>query len=133
MAENNARSGVIEVFVVDDHELMRVGIRSLLHAQPDIRVIGEAGTAATALDRILAVRPDVAILGVRLPDGNGVNVCREIRSQSPEVACLMLASFEDDPAIINAVTAGAAGYVPKRIRGTDLAEAVRTIASGQSV
>ena len=110
-----------------------MGVRDLLEAESDITVIGEAGTAASALARIPALRPDVAILDVRLPDGDGVSVCREIRSRMPHLACLMLTSFTDDEALFDAIMAGAAGYVLKQIRGTDLVGAVRTIASGQSL
>ncbi len=123
----------IGVFLLDDHEIVRRGVRDLLETEPDIRVIGEAGTAASALARIPALRPDVAVLDVRLPDGDGVTVCREIRSHLPEVACLMLTSFTDDDALFDAIMAGAAGYVLKQIRGTDLVGAVRTVASGQSM
>ena len=123
----------IAVFLLDDHEVVRRGVRDLLEAEPDIRVVGEAGTASSALARIPALRPDVAVLDVRLPDGDGVSVCREIRSRMPEVACLMLTSFGDDEALFGAIMAGAAGYVLKQIRGTDLVGAVRTVASGQSM
>jgi DNA-binding NarL/FixJ family response regulator len=123
----------IAVFLLDDHEVVRRGVRDLLEAEPDIEVIGEAGTASSALARIPALRPNVAILDVRLPDGDGVSVCREIRSKMPEVACLMLTSFGDDEALFDAIMAGAAGYVLKQIRGTDLIGAVRTVASGQSM
>ena len=123
----------IEVFLLDDHEIVRRGVRDLLEAEPDIHVVGEAGTASSALARIPALRPDVAVLDVRLPDGDGVSVCREIRSRMPEVACLMLTSFDDDEALLDAIMAGAAGYVLKQIRGTDLVRAVRTVASGQSM
>ena len=123
----------IAVFLLDDHEVVRRGVRDLLEAEPDIRVAGEAGTAASALAGIEALRPDVAVLDVRLPDGDGVSVCREIRSRMPEVACLMLTSFGDDEALFDAIMAGAAGYVLKQIRGTDLVGAVRTVASGQSM
>jgi DNA-binding NarL/FixJ family response regulator len=123
----------IAVFLLDDHEVVRRGVRDLLEAEPDIEVVGEAGTAASALARIPALRPDVAVLDVRLPDGDGVSVCREIRSKMPEVACLMLTSFGDDEALFDAIMAGAAGYVLKQIRGTDLIGAVRTVASGQSM
>ena len=109
------------------------GVRELLEAEPDIDVIGEAGTAASALARIPALRPDVAVLDVRLPDGDGVSVCRDIRSKMPEVACLMLTSFGDDEALFDAIMAGAAGYVLKQIRGTDLVGAVRTVAAGESL
>ena len=123
----------IKVFLMDDHEIVRRGVRDLLEAEPDIQVVGEAGTVSSALARIPALRPDVAVLDVRLPDGDGVSVCRDIRSRMPEVACLMLTSFGDDEALFNAVMAGAAGYVLKQIRGTDLVGAVRTVASGQSM
>jgi DNA-binding NarL/FixJ family response regulator len=123
----------IGVFLLDDHEIVRRGVRELLEAEPDIAVVGEAGTAESALARIPALRPDVAILDIRLPDGDGVSVCREIRSMMPEVACLMLTSFGDDEALFDAIMAGAAGYVLKQIRGTDLVGAVRTIASGESL
>ena len=123
----------IAVFLLDDHEIVRRGVRDMLEAEGDIKVVGEAGTASSALARIPAVRPDVAVLDVRLPDGDGVTVCREIRSQMPEVACLMLTSFADDDALMDAVMAGAAGYVLKQIRGTDLVGAVRTVATGQSM
>jgi DNA-binding NarL/FixJ family response regulator len=123
----------IKVFMLDDHEIVRRGVKDMLEAEPDITVIGEAGTAASALARIPAVRPDVAVLDVRLPDGDGVSVCREIRSRMPEIACLMLTSFGDDEALFDAIMAGAAGYVLKQIRGTDLVGAVRTVAAGESM
>jgi two-component system response regulator DevR len=123
----------ITVFLLDDHEVVRRGVRDLLESEPGIQVVGEAGTASSALARIPALRPDVAILDVRLPDGDGVSVCREIRSRMPEVACLMLTSFGDDEALFDAIMAGAAGYVLKQIRGTDLVGAVRAVASGQSM
>jgi DNA-binding NarL/FixJ family response regulator len=123
----------IKVFLLDDHEIVRWGVKDVLEAEPDITVVGEAGTAASALARIPALRPDVAVLDVRLPDGDGVSVCRDIRSKMPEVACLMLTSYGDDDALFDAIMAGAAGYVLKQIRGTDLAAAVRTVASGESL
>ena len=123
----------IRVFLLDDHEIVRMGVRDLLEAEPGITVIGEAGTAASALARIPALKPDVAILDIRLPDGDGVSVCRDIRSKMPQLACLMLTSFSDDEALFDAIMAGASGYVLKQIRGTDLVGAVRTIASGQSL
>src|ERR1700690_2125944 len=132
-ASGDEASKPISVFLLDDHEIVRRGVRDLLEAEPDIRVIGEAGTASSALARIPALRPDVAVLDVRLPDGDGVTVCREIRSRMPEVACLMLTSFGDDDALFDAIMAGAAGYVLKQIRGTDLVGAVRTVASGRSL
>lgn len=133
MSEDEAERSPIKVFLLDDHEIVRQGVRDLLEAQPDIRVTGEAGTASSALARIPALRPDVAILDVRLPDGDGVSVCRDIRSRLPEVACLMLTSVDDDEALFNAIMAGAAGFVLKDIRGTDLVGAVRTVASGRSM
>ena len=123
----------IAVFLLDDHEIVRRGLRELLEAEPDIEVVGEASTAQAALARVPALRPDVAVLDVRLPDGDGVSVCRALRSRTPETACLMLTSFGDDEALLSAVLAGAAGYVLKQIRGTDLVGAVRTVASGESM
>ena len=99
----------ITVFLLDDHEVVRRGVRDLLETEPDIEVVGEAGTAASALARIPALRPDVAVLDVKLPDGDGVSVCREIRSRMPEVNCLMLTSFDDKQALLDAVMAGASG------------------------
>ena len=133
MDEAAKAAGQIGVFLLDDHEIVRRGVHDLLESEPGITVVGEAGTAAAALARIPALKPDVAILDVRLPDGDGVTVCREIRSRMPQVACLMLTSFGDDEALFDAIMAGAAGYVLKQIRGTDLVGAVRTIASGQSL
>ncbi|MDX3233115.1 response regulator transcription factor [Streptomyces sp. ME19-01-6] len=121
------------MFLLDDHEVVRRGLHDLLDAEPDIEVVGDAGTVAQALTRGPALRPDVAILDVRLPDGNGVTVCRELRSAMPRLACLMLTSFDDDDALLDAIMAGAAGYVLKQIKGSDLVSAVRTVASGQSM
>ncbi|MGD9482741.1 response regulator transcription factor [Streptomyces sp. TRM70308] len=126
-------SGQIRVFLLDDHEVVRRGVRELLATEADIEVVGEAGTAAEALTRIPAVRPDVAVLDVRLPDGSGVEVCREIRSRHQEVRCLMLTSYADDEALFEAIVAGASGYVLKAIRGTDLLGAVRDVAAGHSL
>jgi len=123
----------VRVFLLDDHEIVRRGVKELLEADGDLEVVGEAGTAGEAMARIPPTRPDVAVLDVRLPDGDGVQVCREIRSAHPEIQCLMLTSFSDDEALFDAIMAGAAGYVLKQIRGTDLVGAVRTIASGQSL
>ncbi len=123
----------IGVFLLDDHEVFRCGLRHLLDAEPDIDVVGEAGTAAAALARIPAMRPDVAILDVRLPDGNGVSVCREIRSGLPRTGCLMLTGYGSDDALFGAILAGAAGYVSKQTCGVDLVRAVRAVASGQSM
>jgi DNA-binding NarL/FixJ family response regulator len=123
----------IKVFLLDDHEVVRRGVAALLGAEPDIEVIGEAGTADQALARVPALRPDVAVLDVRLPDGDGVTVCRELRSRVPELACLMLTSFADEEALFDAVMAGASGYVLKQIHGSDLVGAVRTVAAGGSL
>jgi DNA-binding NarL/FixJ family response regulator len=132
-SEGGTAAAQIAVFLLDDHEVVRRGVRDVLEAEPDIKVVGEASTASAALARVPALRPDVAVLDVRLPDGDGVSVCREIRSRMPEVACLMLTSFGDDDALFDAIMAGAAGFVLKQIRGTDLVGAVRTVASGQSM
>ncbi|WP_277210863.1 response regulator [Isoptericola croceus] len=121
----------VRVFLVDDHEVVRRGVADLLEAEPDLEVVGEAGSAAEALARVPALRPDVAVLDVRLPDGDGVSVCRELRS-STDVACLMLTSFDDDEALFDAILAGAAGYVLKQVRGSDLLSAIRTVAAGGS-
>ncbi|AVV45886.1 response regulator transcription factor [Streptomyces sp. ID05-04B] len=123
----------IRVFLLDDHEVVRRGLADLLEAEPDISVIGDAGTVDHALARGPALRPDVAVLDVRLPDGDGISVCRELRSQMPELACLMLTSFDDEEALLDAIMAGASGYVLKQIKGSDLVSAVRTVASGQSM
>jgi DNA-binding NarL/FixJ family response regulator len=133
VTDSASAPAAIKVFLLDDHEIVRRGVRDMLEAEPDITVIGEAGTAESALARIPALRPDVAVLDVRLPDGDGVSVCREIRSRMPQVACLMLTSFGDDEALFDAIMAGAAGYVLKQIRGTDLIGAVRTVARGESM
>ncbi|GAA3560282.1 response regulator transcription factor [Nonomuraea rosea] len=124
---------MIHVFLVDDHEVVRRGVAALLEAEDDIEVIGEAGTAESAIARIPALKPDVAVLDVRLPDGNGVDVCREVRSRLPDLKCLMLTSYADDDALFESVMAGASGYVLKQIHGSDLVGAVRTVASGQSL
>ena len=121
------------MFLLDDHEVVRVGLRDLLEADGDITVAGEASTAAEALALVPLVRPDVAVLDVRLPDGDGVSVCRELRSQRRELACLMLTSFADDEALFDAIMAGAAGYVLKEVRGCDIVSAVRTVAAGGSL
>ena len=124
---------IIQVFLLDDHEIVRRGVRELLESEPDIEVVGEASTAAEALQRIPAVRPHVAVLDVRLPDGSGVEVCRDVRSQLPGLACLMLTSFSDDDALFEAIMAGASGYVLKQIRGNDLITAIRRVARGESL
>ncbi|GGK22156.1 DNA-binding response regulator [Streptomyces camponoticapitis] len=123
----------IRVFLLDDHEVVRRGVHDLLDAESGIEVVGEAGSAEQALARGPALRPDVAVLDVRLPDGDGITVCRELRSRMPHLACLMLTSFDDDDALLDAIMAGASGYVLKEIKGNDLVAAVRTVASGQSM
>ena len=123
----------VRVFLLDDHQVVREGVRRLLEAEADLVVVGEAATAAEALDRIGAIGPDVAVLDVRLPDGDGISVCREVRSRHPEIACLMLTSFADDEALGQAVLAGAAGYVLKQIQGNELVASVRAVASGHSL
>jgi DNA-binding NarL/FixJ family response regulator len=123
----------IRVFLLDDHDVVRRGLRDLLEAEEDIEVVGEADTAELARKRIGALRPDVAVLDVRLPDGDGVEVCRDVRSANPEIACLMLTSFSDDEALFDAVMAGAAGYLLKQVRENDLVSAVRTVAAGGSL
>ncbi|MCX4959324.1 MULTISPECIES: response regulator [Streptomyces] len=125
--------GKIKVFLLDDHEVVRRGVHELLSVEEDIEIVGEAGTAADALVRIPATRPDVAVLDVRLPDGSGVEVCREVRSQDEDVKCLMLTSFADDEALFDAIMAGASGYVLKAIRGNELLSAVRDVAAGKSL
>jgi DNA-binding NarL/FixJ family response regulator len=122
----------VRVFLLDDHEIVRNGIRGLLESD-GLTVVGEAGTVAEALARIPSTRPDVAVLDVRLPDGSGIEVCREIRARHPEVACIMLTSYADDEAHLAAVMAGAAAYVLKQIRGRDLVDAVRAVATGRSL
>lgn len=124
-------NGRITVFLLDDHEIVRRGLHQLFAEEGDIEVVGEAGTAADALERIPAVRPDVAILDVRIPDGSGIEVCREIRARAADVRCLMLTSYADDEALSGAIDAGASGYVLKGIRGEELLAAVRDVAAGK--
>jgi DNA-binding NarL/FixJ family response regulator len=123
----------VRVFLLDDHELVRRGVAELLSAEPDIEVTGQAGGVEQALAAAEAARPDVALLDVRLPDGSGIEVCRELKSRMPQVGCLMLTSFSDDDALFGAIMAGAAGYVLKDIRGSALVDAVRTVARGGSL
>ncbi|GAA3494960.1 response regulator transcription factor [Streptomyces prasinosporus] len=123
----------IRVFLLDDHEVVRRGVHDLLNDEPDISVVGEAATVEQALVRVPALRPQVAVLDVRLPDGDGVSVCRELRSGMPDLACLMLTSFDDEEALLDSIMAGASGYVLKQIQGSDLVAAVRTVARGQSL
>ncbi|WNM31228.1 response regulator transcription factor [Streptomyces sp. Li-HN-5-11] len=132
-SEQPGTGNPIRVFLLDDHEVVRRGVRDLLNDEPDIEVIGEAGTVEQALVRVPALRPRVAVLDVRLPDGDGVTVCRELRSRMPELACLMLTSFDDEEALLDSIMAGASGYVLKQIQGSDLVSAVRTVAGGQSL
>jgi DNA-binding NarL/FixJ family response regulator len=123
----------IRVFLLDDHEIVRRGLRELLDAEDDLQVVGEAGTAQQAIDRIPATRPDIAVLDVRLPDGDGIEVCRTVRDKVPGLACLMLTSFADDEAVYAAIMAGASGYVLKQVRGNDLIDALRRIGQGESL
>jgi DNA-binding NarL/FixJ family response regulator len=123
----------IRVFLVDDHEIVRRGVRELLEVEDDIEVVGEAGTVEQALTRVPLAHPDVALLDVQLPDGTGVEVCRDIRSAHPEIGCIMLTSFADDEALLESVVAGASGYVLKQVRGSDIVESVRTVAAGRSL
>jgi DNA-binding NarL/FixJ family response regulator len=127
------REGRLKVFLLDDHEVVRAGIRGLLETDESIEVVGEASTADEALRRVPAVAPDVAVLDVRLPDGDGVEVCRELRSRMPELRCLMLTSFADDDALFAAIMAGASGYVLKQIRGHDLVSVIKRVGAGESL
>jgi two-component system response regulator DevR len=122
----------IRVFLLDDHEIVRRGIKELLESEGDIEVVGESGLAHEAVERIPALRPNVAILDGRLPDGSGIDVCREVRSVDPSIAALILTSYDDDEALFAAILAGASGYVLKQVRGNDLIDTVRRVASGQS-
>lgn len=123
----------IRIFVLDDHELVRTGLQTLLECEEDMEVVGQAATAQQGLEQIAELQPDVAILDVRLPDGSGIEVCREIRSRWPEIACLMLTSYADDEALFAAIMAGAAGYLLKRVGSTDLVDAVRRAGEGESL
>ncbi len=121
------------VFLLDDHEVVRRGLRELFECEDDLTVVGEGASAQEALARAPSSRPDVAVLDVRLPDGDGVEVCRDLRSAMPELKCLMLTSYADDEALFSAILAGASGYVLKQIRGSDLVSAVRRVAAGESL
>jgi two-component system response regulator DevR len=121
------------VFLVDDHEVVRRGVRDLLEAEDDLEVVGEAGTGEEAISRVGSAQPDVAVVDLRLPDMDGIEVCRELRSRHPELHCLILTSFADDEALIDAVMAGASGYVLKQIKGNEIVESVRRVADGQSL
>jgi two-component system, NarL family, response regulator DevR len=123
----------VRVFLLDDHEVVRRGLRELLEADGGLEVVGEAGTAEQALTRIPPTKPDVAVLDIRLPDGDGIEVCREVRSRHPEVQCVMLTSFTDDEALLQAILAGASGYVAKQLKGGDIVDAVRRVGDGQSL
>ncbi|NUP46443.1 MAG: response regulator transcription factor [Catenulispora sp.] len=125
--------GKIQVFLLDDHEIVRRGLKDMLEDEPDFEVVGEGSTAAEALARVPALRPRVAVLDVRLPDGDGVTVCRELRSKLPDLQCLMLTSFADEEALFDAIMAGASGYLLKQTLGADLVAAVRTVAAGESL
>jgi two-component system, NarL family, response regulator DevR len=133
MTETETSPSVTRIFLLDDHEIVRRGVADLLNSVQDFEVVGEAGTVAEALRRLPAAAPDVAILDGRLPDGSGIEVCRIIREEQPKVRCLILTSYDDDEAIFAAVLAGAAGYVLKQIRGSNLVDAVRQVAAGQSL
>jgi two-component system response regulator DevR len=123
----------VRVFLLDDHEVVRRGLREMLEADGRLEVVGEAGTAEQALSRIPPTNPHVAVLDVRLPDGDGIEVCREVRSRHPEVQCVMLTSFTDDEALFQAMLAGAVGYIPKQLKGAAIVDAVRRVAEGQSL
>jgi two-component system, NarL family, response regulator DevR len=123
----------LRIFLVDDHEVVRRGVRELLDAEDDFEVVGEAGTVEDAINRVPALNPDVAVLDVRLPDGSGVELCRELRSTHPHLACLMLTSFDDDEALFEAIIAGASGYVLKQVKGSDIVNAVRQVGAGRSL
>ena len=124
---------MISVFLVDDHEIVRRGLIDLIDSDPDLTVVGEAGTVSNALARIPALRPDVAVLDVQLPDGNGVELCRELMSTMPTLRCLMLTSFTEDQAMLDAILAGAKGYIVKDIRGMELTAAIKDVGSGKSL
>ncbi len=124
---------MVKVFLVDDHEVVRRGLIELLGSDPDLDVVGEAGSVAEALARVPALQPDVAVLDVRLPDGNGIELCRDLLSQMPDLRCLMLTSFTSDEAMLDAILAGASGYVIKDIRGMELARAIKEVGAGRSL
>jgi two-component system response regulator DevR len=136
MNDNREMSGspdVIRVFLLDDHEIVRRGVRELLESADGIEVVGEASSAEEALRRVPAARPDVAVLDVRLGDGNGIEVCRDLRAADAELRCLMLTSFDDDEALFDAIVAGASGYILKEVRGGDIVHAIRRVAAGESL
>lgn len=123
---------MITVFLVDDHEIVRTGVADLIESAEDLSVVGQASTVAEAMARIPAAKPDIAVLDMRLPDGNGIELCRDLRSQFPDLNCLMLTSFTDEQAMLDAIMAGAGGYVIKDIKGMELVSAIRIVGTGQS-
>jgi two-component system response regulator DevR len=123
----------LRIFLVDDHEVVRRGVRDMLEVEEDFEVVGDAGSVEEAIHRVAATRPDVAVLDVRLPDGSGVELCRELRSTYPDIACLMLTSFDDDEALFEAIVAGASGYVLKQVKGSDIVNAIRQVGAGRSL
>jgi DNA-binding NarL/FixJ family response regulator len=131
--QGSDETGGIRVFLLDDHEIVRRGIKELLENEGDITVVGESGSAEEAARRIPALRPDVAILDGRLPDGSGIDVCRDIRSVDPSIKALILTSYDDDDALFAAIMGGASGYILKQVRGNDLVDTVRRVAAGQSM
>jgi two-component system response regulator DevR len=132
-SDETSQRQAIRVFLLDDHEVVRQGLRALVEADGSIEVVGESGSAREATSRIPALRPDVAILDGRLPDGSGVDVCRDVRSVDPTISCLILTSYDDDEALFNAIMAGASGYILKQIHGSDLVDAIHRVAEGQSL
>jgi two-component system, NarL family, response regulator DevR len=133
MTTADAARAPLRVFLVDDHEIVRRGVRELLESHDDVVVVGEADTVALGRERIRVAAPDVAVLDVQLPDGSGIELCRDVRSDLPDLRCLMLTSFPDDDALLDAVVAGASGYVLKQVRGADIVDAVRRIGAGESL
>lgn len=133
MTASSEVTAPVRIFLLDDHEIVRRGLLDLLSAVPGFEVVGEAGTIAEARTRILAVQPDVAVLDGRLPDGSGIDVCRDIRSALPNTYCLILTSYDDQDAVLAAVLAGASGYVLKEVRGSGLIDAIRQVALGRSL
>ena len=132
-ANSPVGSSIVKVFLVDDHEVVRRGLVGLLSSDPELEVIGEAGSVAHALGRMPALRPDVAVLDVRLPDGNGIELCRDLLSAMPDLRCLMLTSYTSDEAMLDAILAGASGYVIKDIKGMELAQAIKDVGAGRSL
>ena len=133
MDDTPAVNTKIRVFILDDHELVRRGLTDLLESTDDIEIVGEAATAKDAVHRIPAARPNVALLDARLPDGSGIDVCRDIRSSNPEISCVILTSYDDEEALFAAVMAGAAGYLLKQIGGSSLVDGIRQVAAGRSL